>query len=76
MRSEAKHVGHAEEKKRSQKEKTGYSALWEVEAKQRAILANLCEFQSEQETQRKRVSTWEVQSEELERYIVRVWESQ
>ena len=57
MRSEAKHVGHAEEKKRSQKEKKGYSALWEVEAKQRAILANLCEFQSEQETQRKRAST-------------------
>ena len=75
MRSEAKHVGHAEEKKKKPKRKERLFGLVWNEAKQRAILANLCEFQSEQETQRKRASAWEVQSKEVERYIVRVWES-
>ena len=48
--------------------------MWEAEAKQRAMLAILSEFQSKQETQR--ALAWEVQSEKIERNTVSMWEGE
>ena len=53
MRSDARRVGHTEGKEKKKKGNKGHSALWEAEAKQRVIRPFWCEFQREQNTEKR-----------------------
>ena len=56
------------------KMKGSFGLEWKAEA--REPLSAICVSSRKSKTQRKRASAWEVQSKEIERNTVRVWESE